>query len=100
MATGTTWYARASATSGLRASGCTLVASTTTSRPAASRFAATKCRISKASFVADWSLSSSLTMPRQASDERISVRRKCLRANVLLPEPLAPMRTTRDNFGS
>src|SRR5207248_2759522 len=39
------------------------------------------------------------TMPRQASDERISVGRKCLRANVLLPEPLGPIRTTRDNLG-
>src|SRR5262245_49943150 len=38
-------------------------------------------------------------MPRQASDERTSVGRKCLRANVLLPEPLGPIRTTRDKFG-
>ena len=37
MATGRQWYSRASATSGLRASGWTLVASTTVSRPAASR---------------------------------------------------------------
>src|SRR5579862_9008987 len=29
-----------------------------------------------------------------------SVGRKCLRANVLLPEPEAPMRTTRDRSGN
>ena len=38
-------------------------------------------------------------MPRQASDERISVGWKCLRANVLLPEPLGPIRTTRESLG-
>jgi hypothetical protein len=38
-------------------------------------------------------------MARQASDARISVGRKCLRAKVLLPEPLGPIRTTSDNFG-
>ena len=37
MATGRQWYLRASSTSGLRASGCTLVASMTVSRPRASR---------------------------------------------------------------
>ena len=39
------------------------------------------------------------TMPRQASDERISVGLKCLRAKVLLPEPLGPIRTTRLSLG-
>ena len=58
-ATGRQWYSRASSTSGLRASGCTLVASMTVSRPSASRLAATKCSTSKASFVAAWSFSSS-----------------------------------------
>src|SRR5687767_12773496 len=38
-------------------------------------------------------------MPRQASDDSTSVGRKCLRANVLLPDPLGPIRTTRDRLG-
>src|SRR5438046_8122091 len=38
-------------------------------------------------------------MPRQASDDSTSVGRKCLRANVVLPDPLGPIRTTRDRFG-
>jgi len=38
-------------------------------------------------------------MPRQASEERISVGLKCLRANVLLPDPLGPIRTRRLSFG-
>jgi hypothetical protein len=50
---------------GRRASGCTFVASTTVNRPAASRFAAMKCNTSKASFVAPWQFSSSLTNLRQ-----------------------------------
>ena len=40
-----------------------------------------------------------VTMARQASDERISVGRKWRRAKVLLPEPLGPIRTTRDSLG-
>ena len=60
---------------------------------------AMKRSTSKASFVTAWSFSSSLTIARQASDERISVGRKCLRANVLLPEPLGPIRTTRLRLG-
>src|SRR5262245_15642754 len=55
---------------------------------------------SNASFVADWSFSSSATRPRQASDETISVGRKCVRANVDLPEPLAPTRTTSESSGT
>ena len=39
IATGRQWYCRASSTSGLRASGWTLVASTTVSRPSARRLA-------------------------------------------------------------
>ena len=58
-----------------------------------------KWSTSKASFVAAWSFSSSLTMPRQESDDRTSVGRKCLRANVHLPDPLGPIRTTRDSLG-
>ena len=73
IATGRQWYWRASATSGFRASGWTFVASTTVSLPAASRFAAMKCSTSKASFVAAWLFSSSLTSPRQKSDESTSV---------------------------
>ena len=46
-----------------------------------------------------WLFSSSLTIARQASDDRTSVGRKCLRANVLLPDPLGPIRTTRDSLG-
>jgi hypothetical protein len=83
----------------LRASGCTFVASTTVSRPSASRLAATKRNSSKASFVTDWSFSSSLTMARHASDDSTSVGAKCLRAKVLLPEPLGPTSTTRESLG-
>ena len=61
--------------------------------------AAMNRRTSKASLVTPWSFSSSPTIPRQKSEERISVERKCLRANVLLPEPLGPMRTTRLRLG-
>ena len=46
-----------------------------------------------------WLFSSSLTIARQASDDSTSVGRKCLRANVLLPEPLGPIRTTRQSLG-
>src|SRR5438477_562350 len=38
-------------------------------------------------------------MPRQASDDSTSVGRKCVRANVLFPDPEAPIRTTSDMFG-
>jgi hypothetical protein len=50
-------------------------------------------------FVTVWSFSLSETIPRQASEERISVGVKWLRAKVLLPDPLAPIRTTRLNLG-
>src|SRR3954471_15420314 len=99
-ATGRQWYCRASSTSGLRAPGWTLVASMTVSRPSASRLPATNRSTSKASLVTAWSFSSSLTIARQASEERTSVGRKCLRANVLLPEPLGPTRTTRLRLGT
>ena len=67
-------------------------------RPAAC--AAMKCSTSKASLVAVWSFSSSETSPRQKSDEMTSVGRKCLRANVDLPEPDAPISTTSESFGN
>ena len=57
-ARGAAWPARPA---DCRASGWTLVASMTVSRPAASRLAAMKCSTSKASAVAAWSFSSSLT---------------------------------------
>jgi hypothetical protein len=84
----------------LRASGWTLVASITVSLPAASRLAAMKCRTAKASLVAAWSFSSSDTRPRQTSLEITSVPRKCRRAKVDLPEPLAPTSTTRLSAGT
>jgi hypothetical protein len=59
-----------------------------------------KCSRAKASFVTARLFSSSLTMPRQASDDSTSVDKKCLRANVLLPDPLGPIRTTRDRLGT
>src|SRR5580704_9178056 len=71
----------------------------TVRRPSASRLPAMNRSTSKASLLTAWSFSSSLTIARQASDERTSVGLKCLRANVLLPEPLGPIRTTRDRLG-
>ena len=38
-------------------------------------------------------------MPRQESDERTSVGRKCLRAKVLLPEPLGPIEDDEGEVG-
>ena len=99
MATGRQWNSRAICTNGSRDSGCTFVASTTVSLPAASRLRAMNCSSSKASFVAAWLFSSSDTMARQSSDDRISVGLKCFRANVLLPEPDTPMRTTMESSG-
>src|SRR5271157_319358 len=99
IATGRQWYCRANSTSGLRASGWTFVASITVSRPSASRFPAMNRSTSNAWFVTVWSFSLSEIMPRQASDERISVGLKWLRAKVLLPEPLGPIRTRRLSFG-
>jgi len=54
---------------------------------------------SKASAVADWSVSSSDTRPRQRSDEMISVGRKCRAAKVDLPDPVAPIRTISAKSG-
>ena len=100
MAVGSTSCSRASATSARRASSCTLVASTTVSRPAASRLPTMKWSSSNASADADWSFSSSATRPRQKSDEITSVGLNRSRANVDLPEPLTPMRTTRLSSGT
>src|SRR5258708_31779536 len=58
-----------------------------------------KCSTSKASTVADWSFSSSLTSPRQKSDEMTSVGRKTRRAKVDLPEPDGPINTTSESSG-
>ena len=58
-----------------------------------------KCSTSKASLVAAWSFSSSLTMPRQASDERTSVGKKCLRANVRLARAAGADQDDEGKFG-
>ena len=75
------------------------MASTTVSRPASSRLPAMKCRTSKAALVAAWSFSSSLTRPRQKSEEITSVGRKCFAANVDFPEPETPTSVTRQSSG-
>src|SRR6516164_4773239 len=84
---------------GFRASGCTFVASMTTSLPAASRLDAMKWRTSKASFVAAWLFSSSETSPRQKSDDTTSVARNCFRANDDFPDPEGPERATEASSG-
>src|SRR5262249_16526149 len=38
-------------------------------------------------------------MPRKKSEDSTSVCLKCLRANVLFPDPEGPIRTTRDSSG-
>ena len=98
-ATGCAWYLRAISKNVLRLSARTLVASITVSRPAASRFAHTRCSSSNASSDAAWFISSSLTIPRKKSDDRISVALKCARANVDLPHPDGPIISTRANSG-
>jgi hypothetical protein len=59
-----------------------------------------KRRTSNASLDAVCSFSSSLTSARQRSDERTSVARKFFAANVDLPDPDAPTRTTSDPSGT
>jgi len=98
-ATGSTSCSRASSTSGARASACTLVASTTVNSPRASRFPTMYRNTSNASLVASKLFSSSLTNPRQKSDDTTSVDLKCLRANVDFPLPLVPISTTRHSSG-
>ena len=72
-------------------------------RPSAARAAAAataiSCRTANASSDAPWSFGSSATRPRQKSEEITSVGRKCCAANVLLPEPEAPISTTRHGSG-
>ncbi len=99
IATGSTSCRRASSTSGARLSACTFVASTTAIRPRPSRLPTTYCSTSNASPVAAWSFSSSLTIPRQKSDDTTSVALKCRRANDDFPAPLGPIRTTRHKSG-
>ena len=65
----------------------------------AMRLAAMKCRTANASWVAAWSFSSSETRPRQKSDEMTSVGLKWVRANVDLPAPDGPTRTTSASSG-
>jgi len=65
IATGSTWYFLAMATSGLRPAACTLVASTTVMRRRPSACRARSGSASKASVDADWSFSSSATSPRK-----------------------------------
>src|SRR5688500_15021640 len=71
----------------------------TVSFPRASRLPATNFSTSNASPVASRLFSLSDTSPRQKSDERISVGRKCLRANVDFPAPEGPIRITRQSSG-
>ena len=99
MATTGTWYSFAIRRSGAREALWTFVASTTVSRPAASRLRRIVCRRSNASPVADWSFSSFATRPRQESDDTTSVGRKCLRPKVDLPLPLVPTSRTRERRG-
>jgi hypothetical protein len=53
----------------------------------------------KSVLVAAWLFSSSETRPRQKSEDNTSVGLKCLRANVDLPQPEGPTRTTSDSSG-
>ena len=92
--------ARASSTSGLRASGCTLVASITVSRPRASRLPAMKWSTSNASSVAD-------LVVLVVADQRRGRRRTrgprsagsaCGRTWTC-PSRVGPIRTTRESSG-
>ena len=99
IATGRQSCSRARPTSDLRAWGCTLVASMTVRRPARRRVDAMKFRRAKASGVAAWSLGSSATMARQASEDTTSVGLKCRAAKVDFPEPDGPTSATRLSSG-
>jgi hypothetical protein len=57
------------------------------------------CSTANASVVASRLFSSSLTSPRQKSEERTSVGLKCLRAKVDFPDPEGPTSTTRQSSG-
>ena len=75
------------------------VASITTMRRASSRFLAMYPITSNAARVVRLDRSSSPTTVRYTSDERISDFAKCLRANVVFPEPDGPISTTRPKSG-
>ena len=83
-----------------RAAGLTLVASTTDRRPRRRRDSSAAWSAENAALVARWSVGRPRRSPRKASDESTSSGAKCLAANVDLPDPAAPMRTTRDGSGS
>ena len=57
------------------------------------------CSSSKAASVAAWSIGSSATMARMASEERTSVGAKWRAAKVLLPAPLGPTSSTSASGG-
>ena len=78
-----------------RAMCCTLVASTTVRRRSPSRADSVRWSSANAALVAAWSASSPETIARKRSDERISSAAKWRAANVDLPAPAAPTRTTR-----
>ena len=72
-----------------------LVASITASRPLARRDSRALLSTLNAAFVAAWFASSPDTIARKRSDDRISSGAKWRAANVDLPAPAAPTRTTR-----
>ena len=96
-----TWYSRASSTSGLRASGWTLVASMTVSRPAASRLRGDVVQhlegvVGRRLVV----LVVARPAPRQTVRREHLGRLEVLRARTsTCPSRTAPIRTTRDSSG-
>ncbi|MDX6751698.1 hypothetical protein SH611_17975 [Geminicoccaceae bacterium 1502E] len=100
MATGRAWWRRASSTQPWRSAARTLVASITARRRFFSRAPAIARTSSNASAVTDWSVSSSATSARQRSEETISVGANQCAAKLDLPEPVAPISTTRQKSGS
>src|SRR5690606_33609895 len=92
-------WSRAMRRSSWRGCGCRLVASTTVSRPRRSRRSTMVWSRWKASSVADWSFSSSLTSARQWSELTTWVGRKRRAAKVDLPAPETPTSSTRPAAG-
>lgn len=76
-----------------------LPASTTVGLTRTTHLPATNRSTLKAALVTPWSLSSSLTMARRASEERASAGLRRLRANVLSPEPTGAIKITGDSMG-
>ena len=72
----------------------------TVRRPARRRVAAMKLSRAKASGVAAWSVASSATIARQASEDTTSVGLKWLAAKEDFPDPVGPMRATRHSSGT